>query len=157
VLKAKGLKLSDIQKTITTVELLPGALEFTDALREKAQLVILSDTFSQFAAPLMKKLRYPTLFCNELTVSPDGNITGYTLRQKNGKFHAVSAFKSIGMDVFAAGDSFNDLAMIEEAQKTGAGALFRAPPSIVSDHPNVPHTETYDGLMALIDKFLGST
>jgi phosphoserine/homoserine phosphotransferase len=152
ILKERGLKLGDIQKVIASVDPLPGAGEFTAALRRKAQLVILSDTFEQFAAPLMAKLSYPTLFCNTLETAPDGAITGYRLRQKNGKFHAVNAFASIGLSVFAAGDSFNDLAMIEAA---AAGALFRAPPSIRQSHAHIPAAETYAELMGLIEGFLG--
>ncbi|MDR1096303.1 MAG: bifunctional phosphoserine phosphatase/homoserine phosphotransferase ThrH [Spirochaetaceae bacterium] len=151
VLKEHGLKLADIQKVIATIDPLPGAAEFTAALRQKTQLVILSDTFEQFAAPLMAKLAYPTLFCNTLETDPTGAITGYRLRQQNGKFHAVKAFKSIGMKIFAAGDSFNDLAMIHEAD---AGALFRAPPSIRQSHSLIPCAETYDGFLRLIETFL---
>jgi phosphoserine/homoserine phosphotransferase len=151
ILKEHGLKLADIQKVIATIDPLPGAAEFTAALRQKTQLVILSDTFEQFAAPLMAKLAYPTLFCNTLETDASGAVTGYRLRQKNGKYHAVKAFKSIGMSVFAAGDSFNDLAMIEEAD---AGALFRAPPSIRQSHSHIPATETYEDFFRLIERFL---
>jgi phosphoserine/homoserine phosphotransferase len=153
ILKAKGIKLADVQKVISDIDPLPGACEFARLLREKTQLIILSDTFSEFAAPLMSKLSYPTIFCNSLIVE-DGFIAGHKLRQPNGKFHAVRALKSIGMEVFAAGDSFNDLAMIAEASLEGGGALFRAPPAIAAGHPEIPQTETYDGLMAEIDKFL---
>jgi phosphoserine/homoserine phosphotransferase len=145
------LKLPDIQQVIGGMDVLEGAAEFTRALRERAQLVILSDTFEQFARPLMEKLAWPTLFCNSLTTGVDGAITGYQLRQKNGKREAVRAFKSINLEVFAAGDSFNDLAMIREA---GAGCLFRAPQKIRDDYPDIPCVETYDALLAKIDAFL---
>lgn len=151
LLKKHSLTLPDIQNVIAGIEPLPGAKEFTASLRKAAQLVILSDTFEQFASPLMAKLDYPTLFCNTLETDRDGVITAYKLRQKNGKFHAVKAFKSMGMEVFAAGDSFNDLAMIEEAD---CGALFRAPPSIRQSHGHIPFTEHYAELRAQIDAFL---
>jgi phosphoserine/homoserine phosphotransferase len=145
------LKLPDIQKVIAGMDVLEGAAEFTRALRERAQLVILSDTFEQFAKPLMAKLAYPTLFCNTLVTAVDGTITGYRLRQKNGKKEAVRAFKSINMEVFAAGDSFNDLAMIREA---GRGCLFRAPQKIRDDYPDIPCVDTYENLLAQIEAFL---
>jgi phosphoserine/homoserine phosphotransferase len=151
ILKEHGLILADIQKVIAGIDPLPGAKAFTTSLREAAQLIILSDTFEQFAAPLMAKLDYPTLFCNTLLTDGRGAISGYRLRQPNGKFHAVQAFKSLGMRVFAAGDSFNDLAMIEAADD---GALFRAPPSIRQSHGHIPITETYSELRAHIDEFL---
>jgi phosphoserine/homoserine phosphotransferase len=151
ILKEHGLILADIQKVIAGIEPLPGAKAFTASLRETAQLIILSDTFEQFAAPLMAKLDYPTLFCNTLLADGGGAVTGYRLRQQNGKFHAVKAFQSMGMRVFAAGDSFNDLAMIEAADDS---ALFRAPPSIRQSHGHIPLTETYSELRARIDEFL---
>jgi phosphoserine/homoserine phosphotransferase len=151
ILNEHRLALADIQKVIAEIEPLPGAKAFTTSLREAAQLIILSDTFEQFAAPLMAKLDYPTLFCNTLLTDETGAITGYKLRQQNGKFHAVKAFKSIGMKVFAAGDSFNDLAMIEEAD---AGVLFCAPESIRRSHGHIPSAETYADLRARIDAFL---
>jgi phosphoserine/homoserine phosphotransferase len=130
---------------------LPGAVEFAASLREKTQLVILSDTFQQFAKPLMKKLSWPTLFCNTLKIAEDGSVTGYALRQSNGKKEAVKAFKSMNMEVFAAGDSFNDLAMIREAD---GGCLFRAPPKIREDYPDLKCVETYDDFLKEIDSFL---
>jgi phosphoserine/homoserine phosphotransferase len=145
------LKLPDIQKVIAGMDALEGAVEFTRSLRERAQLVILSDTFEQFAKPLMAKLSYPTLFCNSLLTAPDGTITGYRLRQKNGKKEAVRAFKSINMEVFAAGDSFNDLAMIREA---GRGCLFRAPRKIRDGYPDIPCVDTYEDMLSEIDVFL---
>jgi phosphoserine/homoserine phosphotransferase len=153
ILKERRFTLADIQKVIAGIEPLPGAKAFTASLREVAQLIILSDTFEQFASPLMAKLDYPTLFCNTLETDGSGAITGYKLRQQNGKFHAVHAFKSMGMRVFAAGDSFNDLAMIEAADD---GTLFRAPPSIRQTHGHITSTETYAELRARIDEFLRS-
>jgi len=120
ILKRNNLKLLDIQKVISGMDPLAGAIEFTNTLREKTQLVILSDTFEQFAKPLMKKLMLPTLFCNTLKIAEDGAVTGYALRQQNGKKEAIKAFRSMNMRIFAAGDSFNDLAMIREAD---AGCL----------------------------------
>jgi phosphoserine/homoserine phosphotransferase len=151
LLKKNKLTLADIQKVISGMDVLPGASEFTRTLREKTQLIILSDTFAQFAKPLMEKLSYPTLFCNTLISDADGNITGYKLRQKNGKREAVKAFKSLNLEVFAAGDSFNDLAMIREAD---AGCLFRAPEKIRQENSDVPCVDTFDDLLARIDKFL---
>jgi phosphoserine/homoserine phosphotransferase len=151
LLDKHGLKLPDIQKVIGGMDVLEGAAEFTGALRERAQLVILSDTFEEFARPLMKKLGWPTLFCNSLVTGFDGAITGYRLRQKNGKREAVRAFRSMNVDVFAAGDSFNDLAMIREA---GTGCLFRAPQKIRDDYADIPCVETYDALLLQIEAFL---
>ena len=152
ILSRKGLKLPDIQRVIAGMSPLPGAVEFTAALRAKTQLIILSDTFEQFACPLTRQLDYPALFCNTLVTADDGTVVSWKLRQKNGKKEAVRAFKSCNCDVFAAGDSFNDLAMIEEA---GIGCLFRAPPAIIEAYPHIPCVETYDGLMEQIDAFLG--
>jgi phosphoserine/homoserine phosphotransferase len=151
ILKKNNLKLPDIQKVISGMEPLPGAVDFTRALQEKTQLIILSDTFEQFAKPLMAKLSWPTLFCNSLQIDSSGNVTGYSLRQQNGKREAVKAFKSINMRVFAAGDSFNDLAMIREAD---AGCLFRAPEQIKKDCADIPCVDTFGNLMAEIEKFL---
>jgi phosphoserine/homoserine phosphotransferase len=152
LLRSHGLKLPDIQRVIGGMDPLPGAADFVRELREKTQLIILSDTFEEFAAPLMAKLNYPTLFCNSLEVAADGTITGYKLRQPNGKMYAVEALKSINMDIFAAGDSFNDLAMIGKAD---AGALFRAPEAILKDHPELPVAQTHGELLAIIEHFLG--
>ncbi|AEF84877.1 phosphoserine phosphatase/homoserine phosphotransferase bifunctional protein [Treponema primitia ZAS-2] len=153
LLEEHHLKLADIQKVIGTMEPLEGAAEFTRALKERTQLIILSDTFEQFAKPLMAKLGYPTLFCNTLITEADGTVTGYKLRQKDGKKHAVIAFKSINLGVFAAGDSFNDLAMIREAD---AGCLFRAPPAIRSDNSDIVCVDTYTDLLSQIDGFLSN-
>jgi phosphoserine/homoserine phosphotransferase len=145
------LKLADIQRVIGTMDPLPGAAEFVGALRERTALIILSDTFEQFAKPLMAKLGYPVLFCNTLETAADGAVTGYRLRQKEGKKHAVAAFKSINLGVFAAGDSFNDLAMIREAD---AGCLFRAPDAIRSLHSDIVCVDSYAELLEQIDNFL---
>ncbi|MDR3247934.1 MAG: bifunctional phosphoserine phosphatase/homoserine phosphotransferase ThrH [Treponema sp.] len=153
LLKQHKLKLPDIQRVIGTMDPLPGAVEFTAKLRERTQLVILSDTFDQFAQPLMVKLGYPTLFCNNIIAAEDGTVTGYQLRQQDGKKHAVLAFKSINVKVFAAGDSFNDLKMINEAD---SGCLFRAPEKIRSDYPQIPCVDTFDELFGQIDTFLKS-
>ena len=152
LLKKNNLKLPDIQRVISGMEPLEGAIEFTHRLRERTQLVILSDTFEQFAKPLMAKLSWPTLFCNSLVTAADGAVTGYALRQQNGKREAVKAFKSINMLVFAAGDSFNDLAMIHEAD---SGCLFRPPDAIRKDCANIPCVDTFEALLAEIDGFLG--
>jgi phosphoserine/homoserine phosphotransferase len=147
------LRLQDIQKVIGALDPLPGAAEFTRALRERTQLVILSDTFSQFAQPLMAKLEYPTLFCNTLVTADDGTVTGYHLRQQDGKKYAVIGFKSMNMEIFAAGDSFNDLRMIREAD---AGCLFRAPEAIRRSEKDILCVDTYNELLAQIDAFLDS-
>jgi len=151
ILKKNKLKLPDIQKVISGMNPLDGAAEFASALREKTQLVILSDTFEQFAKPLMKKLSWPLLMCNSLKTSDDGVITGYSLRQKNGKKEAVKAFKSVNMNVFAAGDSYNDIAMIKEAH---AGCLFRAPQQIRDVCSDLFCVDTFDELFAVIGEFL---
>jgi phosphoserine/homoserine phosphotransferase len=153
LLEQHRLKLPDIQRVIGGMEPLPGAAEFCASLRELTQLVILSDTFEQFARPLMAKLGYPTLLCNSLITSEDGAVTGYTLRQRDGKKHAVAAFKSINLKVFAAGDSFNDLKMIDEAD---GGCLFRAPERIRRDYPQIPCVDSFDELLAAIRAFLDS-
>jgi phosphoserine/homoserine phosphotransferase len=152
LLAKNNLKLADIQKVISGLEPLPGAVEFADKIRERTQLVILSDTFEQFAKPLMKKLGWPVLLCNSLEIGPDGAVTGYKLRQKNGKLEAVKAFKSLNITVFAAGDSFNDLAMIREAD---SGCLFRAPETIRKEHNDIPCVDTYDELLAKIPPLRG--
>ena len=151
LLKKNNLKLPDIQRVISGMEPLPGAIEFTAALRGKTQVIILSDTFEQFAKPLMAKLSWPTLLCNSLEIADDGTVTGFTLRQRDGKKEAVKAFKSINMCVFAAGDSFNDLAMIREAD---SGCLFRAPPAIREGFPDICCVDTFDELLEEIMKSL---
>ncbi|MCL2374588.1 MAG: bifunctional phosphoserine phosphatase/homoserine phosphotransferase ThrH [Treponema sp.] len=151
LLRAHNLKLADIQKTIGGMEVLEGAEDFVSRLRQRSQFIILSDTFEQFAKPLMAKLGYPTLFCNTIETGSDGAVSGYRLRQQNGKKHAVEAFKAIGFKVFAAGDSFNDLAMIEEA---GNGCLFCAPEAIRKDYAHLPCVDSYGDLLEQIDRFL---
>lgn len=153
LLRERGLRLRDIQAVINTMEPLDGAWEFLRALRERTQVIILSDTFEQFAKPLMAKLDYPTLFCNTLVVDPDGTVSDYRLRQKEGKLHAVRALKSINMEIFAAGDSFNDLAMIRQAD---GGCLFRAPTAIQNSCQDLACVQTYDELLAQIDAFLSA-
>ena len=146
------LKLPDIQRVIGGMDPLPGAVEFVQGLRERTQLIILSDTFEEFARPLMAKLDYPTLFCNHIKTDPEGSVSGYQLRQQSGKKHAVAAFKTLNFQVFAAGDSFNDLAMIAEAD---SGCLFRAPDAIRKDHAHIPCVDSYGELLEKIDQFLG--
>ena len=149
ILKEHGLGLKQIQDTIAKIDPLPGAKEFMDELRQTCQVVILSDTFTQFAQPLMRKLGMPSIFCNELIVGSDGTITGFTMRQENGKYHAVKALQSIGFKTIASGDSFNDLAMIKQSQK---GFLFRAPEHIIKDNPDVQAFTEYSELLAAIKK-----
>ena len=151
ILDAHGLKLKDITDVIAAMDPLEGAVEFIDWMRERTQVIILSDTFVQFAGPLMKKLGWPTLFCNELTMAPDGTVSGYRLRQKNGKRMAVIALKSLYYRVIALGDSYNDIAMIKEAD---AGILFRPPENIVREYPQLPVAITYDDLRGIMEKEL---
>jgi len=151
ILKKNNLKLPDIQRVISGIDPLPGAFDFAKSIREKTQLVILSDTFEEFAKPLMEKLSWPALFCNSLQVTPDGTVTGIKLRQPNGKYEAVRAFKAMKMRIFAAGDSFNDLAMIREAD---AGCLFCAPEQIRKDCTDLVCVDTYEDLLKNIEEFL---
>ena len=153
LLAKHNLKLPDIQRVIGSMDPLPGALDFVKRLRERTQLIILSDTFEQFAKPLIAKLGYPTLFCNSIKTAEDGSVSGYELRQQNGKKCAVVAFKTLNFKVFAAGDSFNDLAMIEEAD---AGCLFRPPDAIRKDYAHIPCVDTYEDFLKQIDLFLSS-
>lgn len=147
VLKEHGLGLKEIQDTIAKIEPMEGAREFLDALRELGQVIIISDTFTQFAAPLMKKLGWPTIFCNTLEVAGNGEITGFRMRCEKSKLTTVKALQSIGYDTIASGDSYNDLAMIEASK---AGFLFRSTEQIKKDHPEFPAFETYDELLAAI-------
>ncbi len=147
LLKEKGLGLKEIRETIEKIEPMPGAKEFLDALREQTQVIILSDTFTQFGMPLMKKLGYPTLFCNTLVVSPDGEVTDYRMRVQNSKLSTVRALQSVGFETIAAGDSFNDLAMIKASK---AGFLFKSTDAIKADNPDIPAFEEYDELLAAI-------
>ena len=147
ILKEHGLGIREIQDTIAKIDPLPGAKEFLDALRRETQVIILSDTFEQFAQPLMKKLNWPTLFCNTLEVAPDGAITGFRMRCPQSKLTTVKALQSIGYDTIAAGDSFNDLGMIQASK---AGFLFKSTDAIKKDHPELPAYEEFDELLAAI-------
>ena len=147
ILREHGLGLKDIQDTIATIDPMPGAREFLDTLRSETQAIILSDTFTQFASPLMKKLGWPTIFCNELEVGEDGMITGYRIRVEKSKLTTVRALQSIGFETIATGDSYNDLGMIQASK---AGSLFRSTEQIKKDYPELPACETYDELLALI-------
>ncbi|MBQ9308823.1 MAG: bifunctional phosphoserine phosphatase/homoserine phosphotransferase ThrH [Clostridia bacterium] len=151
ILKSHGLGLPDIQRTIATIDPLPGAKEFMDQLRSETQVIILSDTFEQFAAPLMKKLGWPTIFCNSLEVAENGEITGYHIRVPKSKLSTVTALQSVGFETIAAGDSYNDLAMIQASK---AGFLFRTTEKIRQDYPDLPAYETYDELLSGIRSVL---
>ena len=146
-LKAHGLGIKEIQETISKIDPLPGAKEFLDKLREMTQVIIISDTFSQFAGPLMKKLGYPTIFCNSLVVADNGEITDFKMRCEKSKYTTVKALQSIGYDTIASGDSHNDLGMIQASK---AGFLFRSTEQIRADHPEIPAYEEYDELLAAI-------
>ncbi|MBR4661279.1 MAG: bifunctional phosphoserine phosphatase/homoserine phosphotransferase ThrH [Clostridia bacterium] len=145
ILKEHKLGLNEIKKVISGIDPFPGAKDFLDALRKKTQVLILSDTFEQFAAPLMEKLGMPTLFCNTLEVAPDGEITGYRMRIANSKLSTVRALQSIGFETVAAGDSFNDLGMIRASK---AGFLFRSTEKIKRDNPDLPAYEEFSDLLA---------
>ena len=147
ILKEHGLGLKEIQETIAKIDLMPGAKEFLDELRTITQVIILSDTFEQFATPLMKKLDWPTIFCNTLEVAPDGEITGFKMRVEKTKYSTVKALQSIGFETIASGDSFNDLGMIQASK---AGFLFKSTEKIKAEHPEIPAYEEYDELLAAI-------
>ena len=147
ILKEHGLKLADVQNVIAKIDPLPGAKEFLDSLREVTQVVILSDTFEEFAKPLMKKLGWPTILCNNLVISEDGFISDFKMRCKDTKLTTVRAFQSIGYDTIASGDSYNDLDMILAGK---AGFLFRSTEKIKNDYPQLPAFETYDELLSAI-------
>ena len=149
ILKEHGLGLKEIQETIAKIDPLPGAKEFMDELRSMTQVIILSDNFTQFATPLMKKLGWPTIFCNTLEVAENGEITGFKLRISNGKYETVKALQSVNLDTIASGDSYNDLAMIQASK---AGFLFRTTDKIKADFPEIPAYETYDELLDAIKK-----
>ena len=151
ILKEPGLGLKEIQETIAKIDPIPGAKEFLDELRSITQVIIISDTFSQFAGPLMKKLGYPTIFCNSLEVADNGEITGFKMRVENSKYTTVKALQSIGFQTIASGDSHNDLGMIQASK---AGFLFKSTEQIKKDHPELPAYETYDELIAAIKKAL---
>ncbi len=151
ILKEHGLGLKEIQETIAKIDPLPGAREFLDQLRAMTQVIIISDTFSQFATPLMEKLGWPTIFCNSLEVAEDGTITDFKMRIEHSKLTTVKALQSIGYDTIAAGDSYNDLGMILNSK---AGFLFRSTESIKEDYPQLPAFESYDELLVNIEKVL---
>ncbi len=144
ILKEHGLGLKEIQDVIATIDPMEGAKEFLDELRSLCQVIIISDTFSQFAAPLMKKLGMPTIFCNELVVAEDGEITGFKMRCEKSKYTTVRALQSCGFETVAAGDSYNDLGMIRAGK---AGFLFKSTDKIKADNPDLPAFETYDELL----------
>ena len=152
ILKEHGLGLKEIQDVIATIDPLPGAKEFLDELRDIAQVILISDTFTQFASPLMKKLGNPTLFCNELVVGSDGMIEDYHMRCEKSKLTTVRALQSMGFETIAAGDSFNDLAMIEASK---AGFLFRSTDQIRKDHPELPAFEEYSDLLGAFKNVMG--
>ncbi len=147
ILKAHGLGLKEIQDTIAAIDPLPGAKEFLEELRAMTQVIIVSDTFEQFARPLMQKLGWPTIFCNSLEVGADGEITGYRMRVENSKYTTVKALQSIGYQTIASGDSYNDLGMIQASQ---AGFLFKSTEQIKADYPQYPAFEEYGDLLAAI-------
>ena len=151
ILKEHGLGLKEIQETIATIDPMPGAKEFLDELRSLCQVLILSDTFEQFAGPLMKKLGMPTIFCNTLEVADDGEITGYKMRVEQSKYTTVKALQSIGYETIASGDSHNDLGMIKASK---AGFLFKSTEQIKKDNPDLEAFETYDELLDAIKKAL---
>ena len=151
ILKEHGLGLKEIQDTIAKIDPIPGAKEFLDELRSITQVIIISDTFTQFAGPLMKKLGYPTIFCNSLEVADNGEITGFKMRIENSKYTTVKALQSIGFQTIASGDSHNDLGMIKASK---AGFLFKSTEQIKKDNPELPAYETYDELMEAIKKVL---
>jgi len=151
VLREHGLGLKEIQAVIEQIDPLPGAREFLDALRAKSQVIIISDTFDQFAAPLMKKLGWPTILCNTLEVAEDGEITGYRMRCENTKLTTVRALQSMGYETVASGDSYNDLGMIRGSK---AGFLFRSTESIKAEHPDLPAYEEYGELLEAIKSAL---
>jgi len=151
ILEQHGLKLADIQAVIGKLELLEGARDFLDDLRRKCQVIILSDTYYEFADPLMEKLGRPTLFCNSLVLAPDGSVADYRLRQKDGKRRSVEALHGLNFKVIAAGDSYNDTSMLAEAD---AGILFRPPQKVIDEFPQFPVTTTYGELTARIEQSL---
>ncbi len=149
ILKEHGLGLKEIQDVIAKIDPMPGAKEFLDELRSFTQVIIISDTFTQFAAPLMKKLGWPTIFCNSLEVASNGEVTGFKMRCEQSKLTTVKALQSIGFQTIASGDSYNDLGMIKASK---AGFLFKSTDKIKNDNPDLPAYETYDELMAAIKK-----
>ncbi|MBQ1458278.1 MULTISPECIES: bifunctional phosphoserine phosphatase/homoserine phosphotransferase ThrH [Butyrivibrio] len=153
ILKEHGLGLKEIQETIATIDPMPGAKEFLDELRSFTQVIIISDTFQEFASPLMKKLGMPTIFCNSLEVAEDGEITGFKMRCDHSKLSTVKALQSIGFETIASGDSYNDLEMIKASK---AGFLFKSTDKIKADNPDLPAFENYDDLMKAIKGAINS-
>ena len=151
ILKEKGLGLNEIKEVIARIAPMPGAKDFLDKLRELTQVIIISDTFEQFAGPLMKKLGYPTIFCNSLEVSDSGEITGYKMRCEQSKLSTVKALQSVGFETIACGDSHNDLGMIKAGR---SGFLFKSTEQIIKDNPEIPAFEEYDELLEAIKKAL---
>ena len=151
ILKEHGLGLKEIQATIAKIDPYPGAKEFLDELRKMTQVVVLSDTFTQFAAPLMKKLGWPTIFCNELVIAEDGMVVDYKMRVENSKYTTVKAFHAMGLETIASGDSYNDIGMITESK---AGFFFRTTEKIKGEYPQYNAYETYDELLAAIKNAL---
>lgn len=151
ILKQHGLKISDITAVIAAMEPLAGAQELLDWIRERCQIIVVSDTFTQFAGPLMKKLGRPTLFCHTLAIAPDGSVEGYTLRQPEGKKRTVQALQGLNYRVVAFGDSYNDVGMLQQAE---VGILFRPPENVIRDYPQFPVTHDYDALRQLLQKEL---
>lgn len=149
ILKEHGLGLKEIQETIATIDPMPGAKDFLDKLRAQTQVIIISDTFTQFATPLMEKLGWPTIFCNSLEVADNGDIIGYKMRIANSKFATVKALQSVGYDTIAAGDSYNDLGMIRASK---AGFLFRSTEQIKNDNPDLKVFDSFDCLLEAIVK-----
>ena len=152
ILKEHGLGLKEIQETIATIDPMPGAREFLDRLRAETQVIIISDTFTQFAKPLMEKLGWPTIFCNTLEVASNGEITGFRMRIPDSKLSTVRVLQSIGFETIASGDSYNDLGMIRASK---AGFLFKSTEQIKKDNADLEAFETYDELLAAIEKHLG--
>ncbi len=151
ILKAHGMGIKEVQETISRIDPMPGAKEFLDELRDLTQVLILSDTFTEFAGPLIKKLGNPTIFCNSLEIAQDGEITDFQMRCKNTKYTTVKALQSIGFETIASGDSHNDLGMIQASK---AGFLFKSTDAIKAEYPEIPAYETYDELLAAIKAVL---
>jgi phosphoserine/homoserine phosphotransferase len=153
ILAEHGLKLKDITDVIETVDPLEGAVEFLDWMRSQTQVIVVSDTYVEFAKPLLKKLGWPTLFCNSLTIAPDGSISDYNLRQKDGKRKTVLSLKQLKYSIIAVGDSYNDITMLKEAD---AGILFRPPENVKNEYPELPATYNYEELKAVMERLLSN-
>lgn len=151
ILAANGLKLKDITDVIETMDPLDGATEFLDWMRSRTQVIVVSDTYVEFAKPLLRKLGWPTLFCNYLTIAQDGSIADYNLRQKDGKRKTVQSLKRLNYEIIAVGDSYNDITMLKEAN---AGILFRPPENVKNEYPELPATYSYEEIRAVMEKML---